>query len=707
MSKNKRVKVVDREAKLPTDKPNNPVMTMDSFQNAMARLGFNMPNMLEATKYPLTRLTQDYQTLNSLYRNHWIVRKIVDVIPEDMCKNWIKLNTQIDPGSMTRLEKVVRKTKTKERILEGLKWGRLYGGAVGVILIEGQEDMLTQPLNYDLIMPGSYKGLLILDRWSGISPEAKVISDINDPDFGLPAYYQMTMPNGQMLRVHHSRVLRFIGNALPLWESWAEQQWGASVVESVYDELKKRDNTSYNIANLVFLANLRIYKTNMLDLLSLGDPKMQQDFYSTVQAINMTMSNSGMTVIGQDEEFDTKQYTFTGLNDVYESFMLDVAGACEIPVTRLFGRSPAGFNATGESDLTNYYDSIEEKQEAYLSPVLDKLLPIIALSTWGMIPDDLDYEYNPLRKADPKENADLAKSMGEAVVSIYNASLISQQTALKELRQQSEITGMWSNITDEDIAKADAEVDMGGELDGVAGMLPDFKQPSLRRAADAEWHEEDHPRRKDGKFGEGGGSSKPVNTVKGETDIWEHIQVSGIDEAADQDIIEYIDNEWKAIPQKHRDILKDLSGIMIDTSGRCFYSPNEGTVYLDKDVMRDEPGVLIHEMAHALEEKLGLYENEQFLNMMKRNIGELTFRDIQYLPDDFNEGIALAKDNGKYVSEYQRRVYLYTGTYDDDGKFNYASMREYFSEGYKVYLLHGEKLKRVNGDLYDFIKKLV
>ena len=266
------------------------------------------------------------------------------------------------------------------------------------------------------------------------------------------------------------------------------------MVESVYDELKKRDNTSYNIANLVFLANLRIYKTNMLDLLSLGDPKMQQDFYSTVQAINMTMSNSGMTVIGQDEEFDTKQYTFTGLNDVYESFMLDVAGACEIPVTRLFGRSPAGFNATGESDLTNYYDSIEEKQEAYLSPVLDKLLPIIALSTWGMIPDDLDYEYNPLRKADPKENADLAKSMGEAVIAVYNASLISQQTALKELRQQSEVTGMWSNITDEDIAKADTEVDMGGELAGMLAM--------------DEWHEEDHPRRKNGKFGEGGGSSK-------------------------------------------------------------------------------------------------------------------------------------------------------------------------------------------------------
>ena len=450
------------------------VYTADSFQNVLARLGVGMPSLLEATSYPLTRLTQDYTTLNSLYRNHWIVRKIVDVIPEDMCKNWIKLKTQVAPEQLSKLEKVLRRTQTKARILEGLKWGRLYGGAAGIILLDGESAYMDEPLDYRFIMPGSYKGLLILDRWSGISPELELVSDITSPDFGLPKYYQMTLQDGRMLRVHHSRVLRFTGNALPLWEAWAEQQWGASVVESVFDELKKRDNTSFNIANLVFLANLRIYKTGMTDLLSLGDTQLQQDFHNVMQTINWMMNNSGLTIIGKDDEFDSKQYTFTGLNDVYESFMLDIAGACEIPVTRLFGRSPAGFNATGESDLTNYYDSIEEKQEAYLAPILDKLLPVIALSTWGMVPDDLDYEFNPLRKADPKENADLAKSMTESVITVFNANLISQQTALKELRQQSEMTGMWSNITDEDIAGADTGTDFGGELPGLEGLLSDF-----------------------------------------------------------------------------------------------------------------------------------------------------------------------------------------------------------------------------------------
>ena len=60
---------------------------------------------------------------------------------------------------------------------------------------------------------------------------------------------------------------------------------------------------------------------------------------------------------------ETHSYSFTGLSDIYESFMMDMAGAAEIPATKLFGRSPQGFNSTGESDLRNYYDMIASLQE--------------------------------------------------------------------------------------------------------------------------------------------------------------------------------------------------------------------------------------------------------------------------------------------------------------------------------------------------------
>ena len=78
-------------------------------------------------------------------------------------------------------------------------------------------------------MPGDYKGLLVLDRWTGISPENALIGDMDDADFGMPDFYDITCdlyPKG--IRVHHSRILRFIGQPLPYYEKQAENYWGAA-----------------------------------------------------------------------------------------------------------------------------------------------------------------------------------------------------------------------------------------------------------------------------------------------------------------------------------------------------------------------------------------------------------------------------------------------------------------------------------------------
>lgn len=450
----------------------NKLYTMDAFQNQMARLGFGQPNLNEGADYPLTRMSQNYNLFTSLYRSSWIVRKIVDVFPSDMVKNWIKFNSSLDPEKISKINSVIRKTKTKEKIKEGLRWARLYGGAAGLILIDGDED-LSEPLDYDAIMLDDYKGLLIFDRWNGIYPDIELEDDISDEEYSYPKYYSISLSEANsnlmlsynkqdLVKVHHSRIVRFNGRDLPLWERQAEMFWGESEIEIVFEELKKRDNTSANIASLIFLANIRVLKMNDLgQLLGASTQKAQENLYKVLQAQNQLMSNMGIYVMDKDDDFGSEQYSFGGLNDIYESFMLDIAGACEMPVTKLFGREPAGFNSTGESDLTQYYDTLEEKQETYLQPIIDKLLPIIFMSTLGAIPEDLDWEFNPCMNVNSKDLADLAQSMASPIFEAFNAGLITKEIALKELKQQNEKTGMWSNITDEDIKNAKNEDNSG------------------------------------------------------------------------------------------------------------------------------------------------------------------------------------------------------------------------------------------------------
>lgn len=465
MKKRKRDKKYSRDLKSNTQNKinrKNSSYTVDAFTNALARLGFGTPNILESTEYPITRLTQDYNLMNSLYRSHWIIRKIIDCVPEDMCKNWITIKTQMEPNDLQRFYRLQRTTRIKRDILKALKWGRLYGGAGAVIILEGHENMLDEPLKYDEIMPGSFKGLIVTDRWTGLFPSSEIIEDISSPDFGLPKYYEWYSESGDMTRVHHSRILRFTGRELPLLERYSEANWGASEVEIVFDELKKRDNTSWNIAQLIFLANLRVLKMDDLgELLAIGDESAQTDLYNRLSQQNQLMNNMGLYVMNKDDDFQTHQYSFSGLNDIYQSFMLDVSGAAEIPVTKLFGRSPAGLSATGESDMQNYYDMIGQKQGSQLEPALDKLLPIMAMSEFGYIPNELDYEFNPIAEQSEDELANIVDKKTNSIINTYNAGIIPQKTALKELRQMSDSTGMFTNITDDDIEYADDEVEIG------------------------------------------------------------------------------------------------------------------------------------------------------------------------------------------------------------------------------------------------------
>ena len=145
------------------------------------------------------------------------------------------------------------------------------------------------------------------------------------------------------------------------------------------------------------------------------------------------------------------QYTFTGLADVYDRVMMDVAGAARTPVTKLFGRSPAGMNSTGESDMRNYYDYIDGLRETDFRAIIERLLPIMAVSAWGQIPDDLEIDFPPMQTPDARETAEIAERKTNAVLAVYQNDLIDAATAQQELQMLTEETGMFGKITDESI----------------------------------------------------------------------------------------------------------------------------------------------------------------------------------------------------------------------------------------------------------------
>ncbi|HAN7681593.1 TPA: DUF2184 domain-containing protein [Escherichia coli] len=166
------------------------------------------------------------------YRSSWIIGEAVDAIPDDMTRKGIRITSEIDAKDRGILESQLDELQIWDALNDVLKWSRLYGGAVGFIMIEGQAPMT--PLRPETTGKGKFKGILPLDRWMIDPVLTRRIKDMG-PDLGKPEFYDVvtTATGIPAWRIHHSRLIRFDGVTLPFQQKMTENEWGMSVVERI------------------------------------------------------------------------------------------------------------------------------------------------------------------------------------------------------------------------------------------------------------------------------------------------------------------------------------------------------------------------------------------------------------------------------------------------------------------------------------------
>ncbi|MCC3716966.1 DUF1073 domain-containing protein, partial [Staphylococcus haemolyticus] len=120
-----------------------------------------------------------------------------------------------------------------------------------------------------------------------------------------------------------------------------------------------------------------------------------------------------MALLDGDESYERKTLDLGGVAPVLETFMTWISGAADIPVTRLFGTSAKGLNATGEGDMNNYNNSIRSKQLTQVDPGLRQLDEVLVRSALGYWPDDFNYVWNPLAQPNELQIAQAAKTRAD------------------------------------------------------------------------------------------------------------------------------------------------------------------------------------------------------------------------------------------------------------------------------------------------------
>ena len=429
--------------------------TADSFQNFAARVGLGAGSQHDQSTYSANYLSRNRLLVESMYRSSWVVGQVVDVVADDMTREGINMRGLQSPEDAEEINQELDRLQVWDKLNKTIKWSRLYGGAIAVMMIDGQN--VSTPLNINTVAKDQFKGLIVLDRWMVVPSLEDLVTEYG-PYYGMPKYYDVITDSVGLCnqKIHYSRVVRMDGVELPYWQAIAENLWGQSVIERLEDRLTIFDSATLGAGQLVYKAHLRTYKVKGLREIIAKGGRLYDALVKQIQQIRQWQSNEGMTLMDAEDTFETHQYSFTGLDNLLMQFGQQIAGATGIPLVRLFGQSPAGFSATGESDLSNYYDNINQQQEGRMRTPLQTLLAVVSLSKLGKaLPNSFKFDFASLWQIDEKVKAEVANTVAQAVTTVEESGLISRKTALKELRQSSEVTGIFSHITDEEIEAAD------------------------------------------------------------------------------------------------------------------------------------------------------------------------------------------------------------------------------------------------------------
>lgn len=469
------------------------VATDDSFNNFSQKLGVGADNALTSSSYGYNPITRNRQQLEWIHRGSWLGGVAIDLVADDMTRAGVDFHTEISPDDQEVIEHEIVNLDVWSKINECIKWSRLYGGCIAVVLVDGQDP--STPLRLETVGPDQYKGLLILDRWM-VEPSLEDLVTEYGAHLGLPKYYRVNAaaPALKGASIHHSRLaFRMVGIELPQNQRMTENLWGISVLERLYDRMIAFDSASTGAAQLVYKAYLRTLKIpGLRDIVAAGG-KAMEGLVKYTDLMRRYQGMEGITLLDGEDEFEIQGHSaFSGLSDALTQFGQQLSGALQIPLVRLFGQSPAGLNSSGESDVRTYYDNIRNQQRKSMLVGTTTIYKLTARSKGIKLPDNFALDFTSLYELDDPQKADVAGKVVDAVDKAMTGGFITQKGAMKELRQSSRVTGIFTNITQEDIEKAD---DMVAPPDAGEALLddPDGSQlPGLPKPAPAKAGKEDN-----------------------------------------------------------------------------------------------------------------------------------------------------------------------------------------------------------------------
>lgn len=368
----------------------------DGWINSLTGLGTGRDKATSAVFSRQRRLA--LQTLSDLYHFDDLAATLADAIVLDAYRPGFELKSDNGDLDVGELGDIVRNFDVARHTRMAAIWGRVFGWAA--VFVETADGFPEEPLpeNVQLL------GLSVVDAQDAAYVEAT----------------DTYIVNGQT--VHPSRLIVFEGLPTSRRERRRNAYRALSVYERAWSALQDV-NTAWDSVSHMF-TDMSQSVLKMRGLIDTISSQNEDAIQTRVEMTDKVRSVARMLVLdAESEDFSVVSRDLAGPASLLPLVWQRLAAVGRMPVTRLMGMSPSGLNATGESDVRLWYDSVEAYRTDELDPQVTKLVRLI-LSPVLADPMDVYLEWGPLWQMDPTQEATLRNSVAATDVAYINAGVV-------------------------------------------------------------------------------------------------------------------------------------------------------------------------------------------------------------------------------------------------------------------------------------------
>lgn len=420
---------------------------VDAWINVITGLGSTLTDKVANTlPAPFNHGLAD-QLLSDLFHNDATVRKIVTKRPQEALRLGMRLSVPKDAGGhevATAFQDSFDDLDVVGTFVRACAWENLYGGSViFMALDDGQTalDSQAQPVRLERLERVLWLKAIDKTRIRPSYDPGDVDQDEASPTYGQPLIYLLDIQlTGVQLRIHRSRLIIFPGILTTDYERRARGGWGISMLDPVFEVLQRNTTAWQSAGNALANAQYVVYKLKGLaHMFSRTDGEAMAK--KRASAMELAKSIINAVLVDAEDEYIRENPNFGNMPQMLDQFMLDVASAVDYPATVLWGRSPAGMNATGESDLEIWYSGCDDYREHHIRPRGHRLVEVLMAArqgpTQGRVFDGWRVIFPALRQVSEAVKADIRLKTSQADASdITQGILLPQEVAVSRFRPE-------------------------------------------------------------------------------------------------------------------------------------------------------------------------------------------------------------------------------------------------------------------------------